>query len=555
MKKLIFLLLFAFFVSADTLNVKNISAVEMDVELVFEVENNADSTLSYAHFNTSTFYNASRNQQVLSVGSNAQILDTSTEYDGNQRIVLNFSLAPHEKKNITLYGKILVDYNQNISGDAPYPFSSPSNMSVYLSESDYVKITPDIQSMADLLRGNSTNTYEIATNVVNWIYHNLTYDKKYVDSTMDSAFVMRERRGVCDEYSHLAIAILRHLGIPSRIIVGYVHSGEFWGPHAWIEFWLPNQGWLEADPTFSEISWLDGTHLRISHGVDQKRVTDSFSTTASFDLKYLDLMRYQNYVFKKSDPYSPPVEAELIVPVSPVEQNQYVNVTARIKNPTQNQLFLPVRLKQSQELVLLNHSMVILYVPPSGNVSNDWTLIFPNMSMQLIYRYPVVLEIGNISDRKQIVGKKVLSEEDYPRFVLVEKYSIVPVGNAAKVSVVLTGNRTDGVYGSIRLTLESWSTELNYSLANGESMTYDLPIPESFLQKSTKGSLNITYGDYYVNLPLPINVIGGELEKPVETKPVNAAELFIQTFLPIAIILMIIISGVIIFLAKQKRIY
>lgn len=554
MNKLIFLLLISFFVSAQTLNVKNISAVEMDVELIFEVENTANVHLPYAYFNTSVFYNQSDHQKVLNLSSNAQIVEISDALDGNQRIVFNFSLSPNEKKNITMYGKIFVNYSLNITQNAPYPFNYPEELSIYTKESDYVKISSEIKTKAEELRGNSNDTYEIIANVVNWIYQNIKYDKAYVDPTMDSEFVMREKKGVCDEFSHLTIAMLRHLNIPSRIIVGYVHSGEFWGPHAWTEVWIPNYGWIEVDSTFSELGWLDGTHLRISHGIDQKQVTDSFSTTAPFDLKNLRLYRNQNYVFKRTDAFEPPVTAELIVPVSPVEQGQLINVTAKISNPTNNHLFLPVRLKPSQELILFNPSLQLLHIPPNTNITHDWSIQFPNMSMQLIYRYPVVLEIGNIYQRQVITGKKILNEEDYPRFVLVQGYGIVPVGDAAKVSIVLVGNHSDGVYGTIELIIEEWRTMINYSLANGETMTYDISLPEYLLKKSTKGTLNITYGDYYINLPLPINVVGDESATPDPGAPTDLTSIYLQTIFPVFIILMIVISGVIIFLAKQKRI-
>lgn len=90
-----------------------------------------------------------------------------------------------------------------------------------------------------------------------WIGGILRYDPEasHVHSTL--AEVVEERAGVCQDYAHLLIAIVRDWGFPARYVMGYVDpcyfaEGETVGAqatHAWTEVLIPNAGWRGFDPT------------------------------------------------------------------------------------------------------------------------------------------------------------------------------------------------------------------------------------------------------------------------------------------------------------------
>jgi transglutaminase-like putative cysteine protease len=90
------------------------------------------------------------------------------------------------------------------------------------------------------------------------IHGEFTYDPTAttLDTPVEEA--LRERHGVCQDYSHVMIGGLRSLGLPARYVSGYLASAsrpadtELIGAeasHAWVAAWCPNLGWLEADPT------------------------------------------------------------------------------------------------------------------------------------------------------------------------------------------------------------------------------------------------------------------------------------------------------------------
>jgi transglutaminase-like putative cysteine protease len=92
-----------------------------------------------------------------------------------------------------------------------------------------------------------------------------------VDSPIDDA--IRSRKGVCQDYTHVMIALVRHLGIPSRYVSGYLfprtkleERSALGATHAWLEVYLHDFGWIGFDPTNNEL--CGSRHIRTAVGTD-----------------------------------------------------------------------------------------------------------------------------------------------------------------------------------------------------------------------------------------------------------------------------------------------
>jgi len=94
-------------------------------------------------------------------------------------------------------------------------------------------------------------------------------------TTVDSPIehILETGRGVCQDYTHVLIAIARSWGVPSRYVSGYLHREGAPGEqtpagasHAWAEFLLPDLGWIGIDPTND--TFADHRHVRIAVGRD-----------------------------------------------------------------------------------------------------------------------------------------------------------------------------------------------------------------------------------------------------------------------------------------------
>jgi transglutaminase-like putative cysteine protease len=109
------------------------------------------------------------------------------------------------------------------------------------------------------------------------IYRTFEYAKKNtrVDSPIDDA--LRIRRGVCQDFAHIMIALLRELRIPGRYVSGYLfHQGDRsnrsadGATHAWVEALMPGLGWIGFDPTNDCLA--DERHIRVAIGRDYNDV-------------------------------------------------------------------------------------------------------------------------------------------------------------------------------------------------------------------------------------------------------------------------------------------
>ena len=86
-------------------------------------------------------------------------------------------------------------------------------------------------------------------------------------------WILESGRGVCQDYTHVMIAIARSWGIPSRYVSGYLHlegtaseQTPVGASHCWAEFLLPDLGWVGIDPTNDTLA--DHRHVRVAVGRD-----------------------------------------------------------------------------------------------------------------------------------------------------------------------------------------------------------------------------------------------------------------------------------------------
>ena len=91
-----------------------------------------------------------------------------------------------------------------------------------------------------------------------------------VDSPIDEA--IENRRGVCQDFAHIMIALARSVQIPCRYVSGYLHRRSEHdrsvadATHAWVEAFLPPRGWVGFDPTNGLMT--GGGHIRTAIGRD-----------------------------------------------------------------------------------------------------------------------------------------------------------------------------------------------------------------------------------------------------------------------------------------------
>jgi transglutaminase-like putative cysteine protease len=102
-----------------------------------------------------------------------------------------------------------------------------------------------------------------------YIFKNFEYIKGItnIETTVDE--ILEHKAGVCQDFAHLMLQVLRSLNIPSRYVSGYIcpHKSGMRGEgatHAWVEAWIPGFGWAGIDPTNN--IWVTNTHVKLAVG-------------------------------------------------------------------------------------------------------------------------------------------------------------------------------------------------------------------------------------------------------------------------------------------------
>ncbi len=154
----------------------------------------------------------------------------------------------------------------NLAAEGDYwDFIADSHFAVRTAMLEQLVATFDLQRRDDpltLLRWLNHRVYE---------WFDYVPKATRVDSPIDHA--LAKRAGVCQDFAHIMVALVRQVGIPCRYVSGYMHHGREdhdrsaeGATHAWVEAFLPSLGWVGFDPTNDLIA--GHRHIRAAVGRD-----------------------------------------------------------------------------------------------------------------------------------------------------------------------------------------------------------------------------------------------------------------------------------------------
>jgi transglutaminase-like putative cysteine protease len=94
----------------------------------------------------------------------------------------------------------------------------------------------------------------------------IDYRRGATNSFSTVSDVLKAQAGVCQDFAHLAIALLRRVGVPTRYVSGYLYRDDVpeLETHAWAEAFVPGVGWIAFDPTHGEL--VSERHVTIAVG-------------------------------------------------------------------------------------------------------------------------------------------------------------------------------------------------------------------------------------------------------------------------------------------------
>lgn len=178
-------------------------------------------------------------------------------------------LAPHQKVRVT--GLSLVMTPDGFENDARD--LSPLDAYDYRMPSPYVPLTGRLVSMAEQY-AERDNPRTTALNLMNALNGQIAYVKGVTDVETNADQVLDIGSGVCQDFAHVMLALCRAQEIPARYVSGYLYTlpkeGEIGDPlaasHAWVDVFIPNEGWLSLDPTHNSLQ--TSYYVRVAVGRD-----------------------------------------------------------------------------------------------------------------------------------------------------------------------------------------------------------------------------------------------------------------------------------------------
>lgn len=146
----------------------------------------------------------------------------------------------------------------------------------YIAPTSLTAAGEELKAVAQEVRDAASTPQEAAREILRRIAERVSYESGVTGVHTDADAVWSDGKGVCQDLSHVAIALLRELGIPARYVSGYIHPDETAGigqavageSHAWLEWW--DGQWSAYDPTNHKA--LDDSHVRVGHGRDYRDV-------------------------------------------------------------------------------------------------------------------------------------------------------------------------------------------------------------------------------------------------------------------------------------------
>lgn len=202
------------------------------------------------------------------------IVNVFSDYWGNKTGVFCLT-EPHHQMSID--SRLVIDVLDNYEPDL-----TPLNPIVALDYARPEKSESETQIKEILALCPITNDdWGIADWANKYVYENFTYEKGIttIETTVEE--ILKHGKGVCQDFAHVLLQLLRTAGLPARYVSGYICPnrdglrGEG-ATHAWVEVWLQGKGWKGIDPTNN--MWVATSHIQLAVGRHFKDCTPAKGT-------------------------------------------------------------------------------------------------------------------------------------------------------------------------------------------------------------------------------------------------------------------------------------
>ncbi|MBR9679605.1 MAG: transglutaminase domain-containing protein [Candidatus Altiarchaeota archaeon] len=274
----------------------------------------------------------------------------------------------------------------------PYELNMVCNVSTNPIQSfsfesyEQISFTDSSAEMIELAQSLSANSsFQTAINIASWIRNNLEYDSAYGELVRTASQTFDTRKGTCDEWTHLFLALIKSVGYEARYVAGYALGSAGWEPHAWAEVWT-RYGWQGFDLTFGQYGYVDGTHIAFAKTAG--------GTKSYYNVSYLGSLDIEDDIHVEILDYT---EIELVgeLRVGNLTGNQTTVMTLDVNNLFDWKIGFEALygLPNNLDISLLDAPQIIVLEP--GNNTIKWILRTPEIEQGHSYVVPISVGLGN----------------------------------------------------------------------------------------------------------------------------------------------------------------
>lgn len=177
--------------------------------------------------------------------------------------------SPHEQLRIAARGTVEITPLSNGALSA-YPSRHDSQLprEMYLVPTPLTAIDSSVRAFADESVPRGLRTPQDALFLARAIVERVSYQRGVTHVMSPASHALETGRGVCQDHTHLLLAVCRAVGVPARYVSGYVHPGnsEHSASHAWADLWFDETGWVSIDVTHAQFP--TEFHCRVAIGRD-----------------------------------------------------------------------------------------------------------------------------------------------------------------------------------------------------------------------------------------------------------------------------------------------
>jgi transglutaminase-like putative cysteine protease len=154
-------------------------------------------------------------------------------------------VQPHQKLFVSAISEVVTSGSYRADSSSLTPLDEFN----YVSPTKYAPHTTDLIDFS-VSRKITEAPLETALAFMQAIHDNLIYEKGATDVKTTAHQALSLGRGVCQDFSHIMLAMCRLQSIPARYVSGYLYNNEqIAASHSWVDVLVPDRGWVSLDPT------------------------------------------------------------------------------------------------------------------------------------------------------------------------------------------------------------------------------------------------------------------------------------------------------------------